>query len=445
MLWESAALWVQRDCMSIGFIVSSIIFAITFGLIISERVHRTVIALIGAVSMVVAGLFLDFYHPDEAIATIDFNTIGLLFGMMIIVAILEHTGAFQYLGVWVAKKTKGRPWPLIVSLGALTAVLSMILDNVTTIILIVPITIIVARMVSISPLPLLMAEAILSNVGGVATLVGDPPNIMIGSVAGFSFIDFLTHSLPVVVVVWAVTLVMLRFAYRKEIRQEPQDIDKLETMDETAAISDWRTLKVMIAVLALVVLLFFLHHLLHMPPALVAVIGAALALLLTAPSRDPQKVLEKTELSVLLFFAALFVLVGGLEHAGVLEYLAHFITSGAQGNMLITALIVLWGSAILSAIVDNIPFTVAMLPVIAYLDTSGLSVDLLWWALVFGVGFGGNITPIGSSAGVIVTSKSQETGAPISFWQWFKTGAPLTLAGLVCTSAALVAFQSFFS
>ncbi len=431
--------------LDLGFWVSIAIFAVTFFLIVTEKIHRTVISFVGAMTMLVAGMIMGFYQPDQAMRAIDFNTIGLLAGMMAIVAVLETTGVFQYLGILTAKKTKGNPWYLIVALGALTSVLSMILDNVTTIILIVPVTIIIARMIKISPLPLLISLAILSNVGGTATLVGDPPNIMIGSAAGLSFNAFLMNSLPIVLVVWAITLVVLRLVYKREIAESPQNIDQLMKMNEKEAIEDPRTLKIILGVLTLVVFLFFVHHALHIQPAMVALIGAALALFFVAPTKDPQKVLEKLELSVLVFFASLFVLVGGLENSGVLEYVATWISEGADNNIVLTAIIVLWASAILSALVDNIPFTVAMIPVIASIGGSGVDVSLLWWALVFGVGFGGNATPIGSSAGVIVTSKSQQTEAPISFIGWTKVGIPVTIVGLIITSGLILLFSDYLS
>jgi len=424
-----------------GFWVSIVIFSVTFYLIVTEKIHRTVISFFGAMTMLVVGMLMGFYQPDQAMHAIDFNTIGLLAGMMAIVAVLETTGVFQYLGILTAKKTKGNPWLLIVALGALTSVLSMILDNVTTIILIVPVTIIIARMIKISPMPLLIAEAILSNVGGTATLVGDPPNIMIGSAAGFSFNAFLTHSLPVVIVVWFVTLAVLRVVYKKEIAEKPQNIDQLMKMNEKDAIEDPKTLKIILGVLVLVVLLFFVHHTLHIQPAMVALIGAALALILVSPTKDPQKVLEKLELSVLVFFASLFVLVGGLENSGVLEKFAEILTNGAESNIVMTAILVLWASALLSALVDNIPFTVAMIPVIAALGASGVDVNLLWWALVFGVGFGGNATPIGSSAGVIVTSKSQQTDTPISFIEWVRVGGVVAVTGLLVTTGLILMFH----
>ncbi|MCD5381913.1 MAG: ArsB/NhaD family transporter [Candidatus Pacebacteria bacterium] len=425
-------------------ITALVIFIVTFFFILTERIHRTVIGLFGAITMVLAGMYFDFYHPHHVLEVVDFNTLGLLFGMMLLVGMLEQTGAFQYLGIWTAKKTKGNPWLLMAALSGITAGLSMILDNVTTIILIVPITIIIADMIKINPVPILMAEALLSNVGGTGTLVGDPPNIMIGSAAAFSFNDFLVHSLPVVAVTWAVTLLLFRVIFRKDLAQKPEDVDKLLAMNEREAIKEPEMLKKLLGIFALVVALFFTHSMLHLAPAMVALIGAALALIIIAPQQDPQKTIERCELSVLLFFGSLFVIVGGLEHAGILEKAAEFLTAGAEENLLMTAIIILWSSAILSAIVDNIPLTVAMIPIVGILAAEGVPVDLLWWALVFGVGFGGNGSPIGSTAGVIVMAKSEKTANPISFIDWMKQGVPTMVIGLIIATIGLITFTEHF-
>jgi Na+/H+ antiporter NhaD/arsenite permease-like protein len=423
------------------FWVSIVIFAITFSIILSEKIHRSVIWLLGALIMVIAWMFFGFYSPELAKQAIDFNTIGLLFWMMTIVAILEHTWAFQYLWIKVAKKTWGNLWKLTLALWTLTTLLSLILDNVTTIILIVPITIIIANMLKLNPTPILMAEALLSDTGGVATLVWDPPNIMIGSYAWFSFMDFIVHSMPIVIVAWILTLITLKIVFRKEFKQEPDKkaIEDLQKMNENDAITDPKTLKKILFVLGLVVILFFVHHIFHIEPSMVAIIWAALALILVSATKDPQKILEKLELSVLLFFWALFVIVWGLEHAWVLAELAKMITSGASDNLLMTAFIILWVSAILSALVDNIPMTVAMLPIIGYLQYEAQlpGVELLWWALVFGVWFGGNASPIGSTANVIVVSKSEQTDTPITFIWWMKAWLSTAFVSLVAASGWL--------
>ncbi len=431
--------------LDLPFIVSAIIFAITFILILTEKIHRTVIGLFGAVVMVSAGMIFNFYSPEKALWAIDFNTIGLLIGMMIIVAILEGTGFFQYLAILAAKKTKGNPWKLVVVLGTITTVISLILDNVTTVVLIAPVTIIIARLLKINPIPILMSEALLSDTGGVATLVGDPPNIMIGSAAHFSFNDFLFHVAPIVMVAWVATLFTLKFVFRKEMKEKPENIDKLLAMDEKEAMKDMKTLRKISFVLGIVVVLFFLHSSFHMPPAMVALIGAAIAFLIVSPKKDPQPVLEKVEWSVLIFFAALFVIVGGLEHGGVLNYLASSISNLAGGNIVYSALAVLWISAIMSAVVDNIPFTVAMIPVIQYLETQGVPVNLLWWSLALGVGFGGNGTPIGSTANVVVVAKSEQTDNPITFKTWLKSGSAAAFVTLVIASIVIFSFSDFFS
>jgi Na+/H+ antiporter NhaD/arsenite permease-like protein len=425
--------------------VALVIFIVTFFFILTERIHRTVIGLFGAVAMVIAGIMLDFYHPEDLPGAIDFNTLGLLFGMMLLVSMLEKTGFFQYVGIWTAKRTRGNPWMLMIALGAITGVFSMILDNVTTVILVVPMTIIIADILKINPVPIIMSEALISNIAGTGTLIGDPPNIMIGSAVGFSFNDFLVHSLPVTLVAWFATLVIFRIIYRKDLKKKPENIEQLMAMDENEAVKEPETLKKLLVVFAITIALFFLHGVLHLEPAMVAIIGASLALIVVAPKHDPQHIIEKCELSVLLFFGSLFVIVGGLEHAGVLEELAKLLTSGAADNVLMTAIIILWASAFLSAIVDNIPLTVAMIPIITYLGTQGIPTDILWWALVFGVGFGGNGSPIGSSAGVIVMAKSEKTEHPISFLSWMKQGLPTMIVCLVVATGALVFFTEHFS
>jgi len=430
---------------NLSFVVSTAIFAITFVFILTEKIHRTVIALFGSVIMVIAGMYYKFYSPEQALHAIDFNTIGLLLGMMIIVAILEKTGFFQYLAIVAAKKTKGNPWKLVVVLGVTTALISLVMNNVTTVILIAPVTIIIARLLKISPVPILMAEALLSNAGGIATLVGDPPNIMIGSAAHFSFNDFLTHVALIVVIACIAILFTFKFVFKNELKQEPENIDSLMKMNEKEAMKDVKTLKKIIFVLTLVIALFFLHSSFHMPPSMVALLGASLAFIMVSPKKDPQPILEKVEWSVLLFFAALFIIVGGLEHAGVLNKLASEIAGFTNGNIIMAAIFILWISAIMSAIVDNIPFTVAMIPVISYLETQGISVNILWWALALGVGFGGNGTPIGSTANVVVVAKSEQTDTPITFRSWMKAGASATLATLVVSTIAIVAISPFLS
>ncbi len=430
---------------TVPLIISTVIFFITFVLILMERVHRTVIGMVGAVLLVTLGTVFGFYGPQEALKAIDFNTIGLLMGMMIIVVILEETGFFQYLAIISAQRTRGDPWKLVVVLGTVTTVVSFFLDNVTTVVLIAPVTIIVAGICRISAVPLLIAEALLSNTGGVATLVGDPPNIMIGSAAGFSFNDFITHLAPIVVVTWIATLLTLKFVFRRALAQKPENIEALLRWNAKSALKDVKTCKKTLCVLGFVIVLFFFHHMLNMPAMMVALIGAALALILNYSKKDPQPILAKVEWSVLLFFTSLFVLVGGLEHTGALRYVASLVMKLTTGNMLVAALAILWVSALMSAVVDNIPFTIAMIPIILNLKSMGVPVDLFWWSLALGVGFGGNATPIGSTANIVVVSKSEQTDEPITFAIWLKSGMITMLITCTIASAALVVLNALLS
>lgn len=424
--------------MTLPAVISTLIFFTTFAIILSERIHRTIIAVVGAVVMVLAGMFLGFYSQTQALEAIDFNTLGLLMGMMILVSMLEKTGFFQYLAIFVARWSRGNPWYLMVLLSTVTAILSMILDNVTTVVLIVPVTLLIAQLLGMNPLPLLMAEALLSNVGGTATLVGDPPNVLIGSAADFTFNDFLTHSGPVVFLAWLATLLVLRVVFRQELARIPEDTAAVQRLNPTDALHDRPALQKILVALGITILLFFLHSALHLAPASVAMIGAAIALLWVRP--DVDHVLKDVEWGVLLFFAALFVAVGGLEAAGVLSALGQGLASLAGGNLLLTGVVLLWGAAFLSAVVDNIPFTIAMIPVIQYLGTLGVPTTSLWWALALGAGFGGNGTPIGTTAGVLTMRLSEKTHTPITFKVWQRSGLVVTIVTCLIASIYFVVF-----
>jgi Na+/H+ antiporter NhaD/arsenite permease-like protein len=419
--------------------VAGLIFLVTFAAIVADRVHRTIVAWAGAAAMVAAGLVMGFYSQAQALAAIDFNTLGLLLAMMMLVAMLGKTGVFEYLAIVAAQRSGGDPWRLLVLLGGLTAVLSMFLDNVTTIVLMAPITLLLAEMLALNPVPLLMGQALLSNIGGTATLVGDPPNILIGSAAGFSFNDFLLVLLPIVVVAYYPTLRALRWAFPAATWRVSERLELLRTVSPAASIKDRPTLNKLLAALGIVVLLFFLHDALHLKPAYVAFIGVALALAWVRP--DPEELLKEVEWSVLLFFTCLFVAVGGLEAASVMKGAAGFIAGFAGSHLLLTAALLIWVAALLSAIVDNIPFAVAMVPVIKGLETQGVAVEPLWWALALGVGFGGNGTPIGATANVIAITLSERAGHPITFRMWFRSG---TIATLVSCAVGTLAFLVIF-
>lgn len=386
-----------------------------------------------------------FYSFHEVQNSVDYNTLLLLWGMMILVAVMEKTGFFEYLAIKIAKKTHGSYWLLLISLGLLTTLLSMILDNVTTIILIAPITLIITRILHFNPVPLLMSQAILSNIWWVGTLVGDPPNIIIGSAANFHFMTFLTHSLPVVIIAWIVAVCFILYQCHGDNKIKPKYIEKLMDIKAHKSIIKPIILKKSLIVLACVVCLFFTHHMLHIPAAAVALMGAASILLLVAPHDNPQRYLKKLELSVFLFFTSLFVLVGWLEAAGVLDYLASLIAGWVEENIVKTAIIVLWTTALLSSIVDNIPMTIAMIPIIAYLEAQWIyGTNILWWALVFGVWFGWNITPIGSTANVVVMAKLELAGKKIHVLDWMKTWVPVAFLSLSIASIALMLFWEYF-
>ncbi len=422
-----------------AFVVSGIVFAATFAGILTERAHRTILALAGAALMVLLGLAMGFYSQEGALEAIDFNTLALLLGMMILVSMLRRTGFFEYLAILTAKRSGGSPWFLLVTLGTVTTVASAFLDNVTTVILIAPVTILVAEILGINPVPLLIAEALLSNTGGVATLVGDPPNILIGSAANLSFVDFLVNVAPIVLVAWLVTLLLLRFLFRKELAEEPQNVEALLSLDEDAALHDRPVAARILIILSGVVLLFFVHHVLHLQPGFIAMLGAALALLWIQP--DIEEILEGVEWTVLLFFAALFVVVGGLEASGLLGLVGENLAGLAGRDLLITGVALIWVAAVASAIVDNIPFTIAMIPLVQELGGTGVNVTPLWWALALGAGFGGNGTPIGSTANVVVVSLSERTKTPITAAIWLRNGLPVMAA--TCTVGSILYVLAF--
>ncbi|MBN2388290.1 MAG: ArsB/NhaD family transporter [Anaerolineales bacterium] len=417
-------------------VVSLVIFGITLIIVFSEKINRTIVAMAGAVAMVAAGLLFGFYSEHQALEAIDFETIGLLAGMMVMVALLEPTGFFQYLAVQTARLSRGRPARLLLLLGAVTTVLSMFLDNVTTVVLIAPVTILIGEILGISPAPLLITEALLSNTGGIATLVGDPPNVLIASAADLTFNDFLTHALPIVLVAWLAALLLLRILFRRELKETQVDREAVLRLNPAQALNDGRTACKVMVILGFIILGFFLQKPLGVSPAFIALLGAAVASVWVRP--DIQKTLAHVEWSVLVFFAGLFVLVGGLEAAGVLETVAHWIVSFSREQTLLMGVAMLWMVAILSAVVDNIPITIALIPVILSLGADGVDIGPLWWALAFGAGLGGNGTIIGSTANVVVVSLSERTRAPITSVLWSKRGLPVMFLTLAITTGLYI-------
>jgi Na+/H+ antiporter NhaD/arsenite permease-like protein len=420
--------------MLISAILSSLIFLTTLVLIFSEKLNRSIAGIAGAVFMVGIGKILGFYSEESALAAIDFNTLGLLLGMMILVAMLEPTGFFQYIAIWAARVSRGKPVRLFVLLGSITTVLSMFLDNVTTVVLIAPVTILICEILGMNPLPYLIAEALLSNTGGVATLVGDPPNVLIGSAAGLSFNDFLIYSFPIVVVAWIAALFLLRYLFRDELSKLPANAEAIMSLNPTESLDDPKTARRVLLVLGAAILLFFVHHTLHISPSFIAVSAAAVALIWVQP--DIQETFKKVEWSVLIFFSALFVMVGGLEASGVLESIVGLLEGLSSIPPIWFGVSLIWIVAILSAIVDNVPITIALIPVIHGLGEAGMDITPLWWALAFGAGFGGNGTIIGSTANIIVATLSEKTRTPITSSLWNRRGLPVML--VTCAIASIL-------
>jgi Na+/H+ antiporter NhaD/arsenite permease-like protein len=420
------------------------ILVAAYALIFSEVIHRTLAGIIGAVTMVLAGMAGGFYSQAEAVAAIDANTMFLLSGMMTLVVLLRPTGGFEYLAIRMAKLSRGSPRLLLVYLSSMVTLISLFLDNVTTVLVFAPLTVVICRMLGLNAIPFLMSEALLSDTGGVATLVGDPPNIMIGSAAGIDFSRFLFHLGPIVLAAWILTVFLMLVLFRGYLRQPMNDILDL---DETRALKDRKSLVAVLFALGVVILLFFIHHHFGLFPGYVAWIGVAVALALLRP--DPEEFLRQMDWSVLLFFTGLFIIVGGVEGSGLLDLLGQQLVEIARDpdKLLQTALILLWVSAFLSAAVDNIPFTVTMIPIISHLETQGVDVMPLWWALALGVGLGGNGTHIGSTANVICVAEAERAGDPafrISPVLWLKKGTPVMLVTLTASSILLALFFDYY-
>jgi len=415
-------------------ILSSVIFLVSLFLILSERMNRSITAIAGSALIVVLGRVLGFYSEQSALEAIDFNTLGLLFGMMILVAMLEPTGFFEYLAVLAARSSGGRPVRLFILLCIITTVLSMFLDNVTTVVLIAPVTILISEIIGVSALPFLMAEALLANTGGVATLVGDPPNVLIGSAAGLSFNDFLIYSMPIVLVCWFGALMVLLFLFRRELSKRPRSVKAIMRLNPAETLNHPDTARRILVVLGGAILFFFLHHALHVSPSLVALSAAAVALVLVQPNL--QEVLKRIEWSVLIFFSSLFVMVGGLEHAGVMQAVIGSLYRLTHIPPLAFGVGLIWVVAALSAVVDNVPITIALIPVIKGLGESGMDITPLWWALAFGAGFGGSGTIIGSTANIIVATLSEKTRHPITSALWNRRGLPVMV--LTCAIASIL-------
>ncbi|MCG7865934.1 MAG: citrate transporter [gamma proteobacterium symbiont of Stewartia floridana] len=425
--------------------VSALLLLSAYILIFTEILHRTTAAMLGALTMIGVGMWMGFYSQEQALLAVDGNTILLLAAMMMLVALLRPTGAFDYAAVHITRWAKGSPKLLLIYLSLAVSLISMILDNVTTVIVFAPLTVLICRLLKINPMPYLMAEAMLSNIGGAATLVGDPPNLMIGSAADISFNSFLMHMGFPVLVVWVGTVALMLFLFREQLTDVGEDP---RTLVDTHAIKDAKGLKRTLFSLAVVVLLFFIHHNLHILPAYASFIGLCLALLMLKP--DMEQIFGTVNWSVLFFFAGLFMIVGGVEASGLLDLLGNELARLARDPqmLLLTGLLLMWVAAVLSAVVDNIPFTVTMIPIIMGLESSGVNIAPLWWALALGVGLGGNGTHLGATANIIAVSESEKSGMPearITPLIWMKTGIPVMFFGLILASLVYWLFFDLFT
>jgi Na+/H+ antiporter NhaD/arsenite permease-like protein len=415
-------------------VVAASAFAVALLAIALEFGHRTKVALVGAAIVVVVGAL----DVDTAIESVDWATLGLLVGMMIIVGLTEPTGVFSYLALQVARLSGGRAFRLIVLLALLTGVLSAFLDNLTAILLVVPISLQMSRLLGLTVVPLVLVQVMASNIGGTATLIGDPPNIMIGThVEQLSFVDFIVTLGPVAAVTLLVMTVLLFAFYRRSLTPAPDAHERIMELDPRAQLKRERLLPIL-AVLGGTILGFFLHAPLHVEPVVVAMTGATVMLLVAG--RELEWALERVEWGTIFFFVGLFVMVGALEERGVIGRVADGFADVTGGSKTAEALVILWGAAAGSALVDNIPFTAAMIPVVDELQVDGFD-ETTWWALALGACFGGNATLIAAAANVAAVSALARTGTRISFLQFLAIGLPITVVSLVVATAYLLVFQ----
>lgn len=408
------------------------VFVIVYALIATERVPRAVAALGGVAAVFVLGIVgaqEAFYSRETGI---DWNVIFLLFGMMLVVAGLRRTGLFEFLAIWSAKRTRGRPYPLLVLLCILTAVASALLDNVTTVLLVAPVTLLVCSRLKLNPVPYLIAEVLASNIGGTSTLVGDPPNIIIGSRADLSFMDFVVNLGPIIVIIMAAFLLLSRFVFRDAFTYDPEAAESVMHLDEREAIEDPLALVRGLAVLAFVLVGFVLQRTLGIEPSIVALLGGG-AMMLAVPG-PTDEYMKQVEWETLVFFMGLFVLVGALVEVGAIDAIATALTDAVGGDPVAATFGILFGSAVFSAIVDNIPYVATMSPVVDQLATNDPALNpgnVLWWSLALGADLGGNATAIGASANVVVIGIAKRYGYPISFWQFTRYGLLIMLVSIV--------------
>jgi len=418
------------------------IFAIAIIFIVWNKIPRSIIAMVGAMLLVFLGEYFHVFSQEEALLSIDFNTIGLLLGMMILVTIIKQTGFLTYVAIKSAKTSRGNLFLLMFILGVVTALLSMLLDNVTTLVIIGPTTILIADLLGVSAIPFLITEVVFSNIGGVGTLIGDPPNIMIASAADFRFNDFLAHTFPVVCFVLIILIAVTAFLFRKDLRVGQDNFEAIMNMDETKAIKGKKGVKRSLACLVLVILMFILHNIFPFEPAFIALFGASLALVLVRP--DPDEIFREVEWDVLFFFAALFVIVGAADQTGIFTRIAERVTALGTQNFTVCSIILMWTAALCSTFIGSIAFTAAAIPVIQNVPLGPEQVDSLWWTLAIGAGFGGNGLPISSAAGVLCLSILKRADRPFNLMTWIKTATLLMITSLLVATGIMVFNRGVF-
>jgi Na+/H+ antiporter NhaD/arsenite permease-like protein len=418
--------------------IAVLVFVAAYILIATERVPKMVTALAGAAIILGLGIASAeeaFYSPETGV---DWDVIFLLLGMMIIVGVLRRTGVFEYVAIWAAKRAKGSPFRVMVLLVLITAVASAFLDNVTTVLLIAPVTLLVCDRLAVKPGPFLIAEVLASNIGGAATLIGDPPNIIIASRSGLTFNDFLLNMAPIAALSIAVLVAMLPLLFRGAFKGDPNRVADVMALNEKEAITDRRLLVICGIVLALVFIGFVGHAAFHIEPSVVALLGAGILVLLSRS--QPRDFMPSVEWETLLFFAGLFIMIGALVKTGVIGRLAEGAAEATGGDPLTATMLILFVSALLSGIIDNIPYTAAMSPIVLEL-TQGVAdpvqADALWWSLAIGADFGGNLTAIGASANVVVLGIAMRAGSPISFWEFTRKGAIVTVVTILLAAPYL--------
>ena len=415
-------------------IIAGSIFVIMYAVIVSEKIHRTVAAMIGAVLMMLLGII----SQEAAIHHIDFNTLGLLTGMMILVGVTSHTGLFDFVAIWAAKKANAEPKKILTYLGIITAVFSAFLDNVTTVLLMVPVTFSITKQLNLNPMPFLLTQIMASNIGGTATLIGDPPNIMIGSaVKELTFMAFIENLAPLVIIEMAIVIFIFEHMYKKELQTKPELQKELMKMDEYASLKDKKLLNKALFVLGLTILGFFTHQIHHVESSLMALTGGFLLLLLAGGGHHlvEETMKSKVEWATIFFFIGLFIAVGGLIEVGIIGELARKAVEITGGDVTSTSLLVLWLSAVVSSVLDNIPFVATMIPLIQDMGSMGVSnLEPIWWSLALGACLGGNGTLVGASANLIVAGLAAARGVNISFISYLKVGFPIMILTIIMST-----------